>query len=322
MKNNSSIAALIIAFRRHANLSTQIKRLGDSGITRVYIAVDAAPANDPQAIIDVARTLDVAKNMTMENLEVRVSTHESNVGCSAGVLSACDWFFSMEDFGVILEDDCIPTPDFFKYVDSAKSHLNDDANWLICGTQFAPPNLAASDWLLSKYPLIWGWATSRENWNVISAELKNGSSGDFHKDISKSEKQYWRAGARRSSAGLVDAWDNILVYRMLINSKHAILPKFTLVTNIGSDHVATHTPATSKWLGLETGSFTAPNTAPVANQSLDLWLRNNFYKISKRHLLTTRLTSMRDKFMRNPGSSLAQRWAEANQNLIEISVRN
>jgi len=322
MKNNSSKAALIIAFRRHANLLTQIECLSESGISRIYIAVDAAPVNDPQASIDVARTLDVAKNISLENLEVRLSTHESNVGCSAGVLSACDWFFSNEDFGVILEDDCIPTADFFKYVDSAKSHLDNADNWLICGTQFAPPNLAPSDWMLSKYPLIWGWATSREIWSEISAELKNGASGNLDKDFTKSEKQYWRAGARRSSAGLVDAWDNILVYRMLINSKHAILPKLTLVTNIGSDYVATHTPSTSKWLGLETGSFTAPNTAPVSNQSLDFWLRNNFYKISKRHLLTTRLTSIKDKIVRNPGTSLAERWARANHNLIEIYVRN
>jgi len=322
MNSNPSKAALIIAYRRYANLQSQVKCLIGAGITKIYIAVDAAPANDLQAGFDVSRTLEIAQNIHVQDEEIRIVTHDSNVGCSAGVLSACDWFFSNENFGVILEDDCIPSPDFFEYVYSARSHLRLSENWLICGTQFAPQNLALSDWMLSKYPLIWGWATTRDKWKEIAVELKNGAIGNWDKKYGKSDYQYWHAGARRSSQGHVDAWDNILVYRMLLTSKYAILPRQTLVTNIGSDHVATHTSASSKWLSLETGSFKVPNTSPVINEAVDSWLRNNFYKISIRHQLTTRLTSLKDKLKRGSSTSLLARWEKANKNLIEIYGEN
>jgi len=318
MNNSHPKAALIIAFRRHANLSSQLKSLSEAGVAKIYIAVDAAPENDFQAAIDVALTLEIAKNVDLPNVIVRLSTHKTNVGCSAGVLSACDWFFSHEEFGVILEDDCIPTSDFFTFVDSARSLLDISNSWLICGTQFAPPDCVRSDWVQSKYPLIWGWATSRNIWNEISADLKLGEKGRLNQNQSKSENQYWRAGARRSSRGAVDAWDNILVYRMLLRSKFAILPRRTLVSNIGSDQVATHTPSTSKWLGLATGSFNLPESKPESSETLDLWLRDNFYKISRRHLITTRLTSIKDRVLKSSGVSLVDRWAQANRNLIEI----
>ena len=36
-----------------------------------------------------------------------------NQGCQLGVSSAITWFFEQEEAGIVLEDDCVPHPDFF-----------------------------------------------------------------------------------------------------------------------------------------------------------------------------------------------------------------
>ena len=38
-----------------------------------------------------------------------------NQGCRLGVSRAITWFFEQVEEGIILEDDCVPHPDFFPY---------------------------------------------------------------------------------------------------------------------------------------------------------------------------------------------------------------
>jgi hypothetical protein len=38
-----------------------------------------------------------------------------NMGCGPSVKTGIDWFFEAEEKGVILEDDCVPGPDFFQF---------------------------------------------------------------------------------------------------------------------------------------------------------------------------------------------------------------
>ena len=40
-----------------------------------------------------------------------------NLGCRKGVTAGIDWFFSNEEMGIILEDDCIPSLSFFQFCD-------------------------------------------------------------------------------------------------------------------------------------------------------------------------------------------------------------
>lgn len=311
-------AALIVAYRRWNNVAKLIDILNTEGVRRIYIAIDSGPSSDLDSIFDVNKTVEVALKARdmMEN--VQVSIHSENVGCSAAVLSACDWFFENEAFGVVFEDDCIPACDFFTYAKHARQVISRDSDvWLFCGTQFAPELQVQDTWSLSKYALIWGWGTSREKWNQISMALKLENSKLKRSNLSTGESQYWRAGALRSRSGVVDAWDNILIYCMLTLGKKSVLPQCSLVSNVGNDSVATHTGDDSAWLRLETGIFRIPASDPLEDQVLDSWLNKNFYRISIRHILTTRITSLLDSIMRRKKrvDKLTTRWENARNNL-------
>lgn len=291
-----SIAALIVAYRRSESVLRIIEVLAKSGVTKIYIALDSAQLenalanNESNALLD--SLLRIKENLP---LEIKIAKHSENVGCSAAVLSACNWFFSNEEYGIILEDDCIPSVDFVTFALSARKIIEQVPNlWMACGTQFAPSHLIGDAWITSRYALIWGWVTSRDKWSLIVDLILNPQTIGASSLVDRCERQYWNAGARRSSVGIVDAWDNILISQMIAKGAEAVLPQASLVSNVGFDAAATHTKNQSQWLSHVPAPFEAPECTPRYNENVDEWLKKHFYGIKFRHLLSTRITKLFD----------------------------
>ena len=57
-----------------------------------------------------------------------------NQGCRLGVSRAITWFFEQVEEGIILEDDCVPHPDFFYYCTNLLERYRHDTRvWCISG---------------------------------------------------------------------------------------------------------------------------------------------------------------------------------------------
>lgn len=293
---NTSTPALIIAYRRSEQVLKIIDILSSSGITKIYIALDAPAGHDVIAKVETDFLLECLLELQQSSsLDILIAKHSKNVGCSAAVLSACEWFFSSEEFGIVLEDDCIPSPDFISYVISSKFIIDSDPNfWLACGTQFAPSELIKEPWIASCYALIWGWATSSKKWRLIFDSIKSPQRISSSCLIGQSERQYWNAGALRSWLGIVDAWDNILISQLVAQNAKAILPSSSLVSNVGFDSFATHTKKYSKWMDHQPSTFSLPRDYPRGNSQAEEWISKYFYRIKLRHLVSTRITQLMD----------------------------
>jgi len=308
-------ALLIVAFLRPDNLQRIFSIAHSAGVRNFFISIDV-PAKHRVDLIPLSQSvIEVAKSFeAFSDSEIQIVVRDSNVGCSASVLSSCDWFFSLVEEGVVLEDDCIPSPGFFSYAsDSLRQIALDSEIWLACGTQFAPTEIC-NNWQKSKFMLTWGWATNKLNWAQMSMTLKEGYQKlDRDLKISVREKAYWNAGSKRAYSGISDAWDTPLAQKMLLKRKVALLPAASLVTNIGNDRVATHTQGEALGIGRALGSYTPAFTAPQNNSEVDTWLLENFFNIRFRHILSTRVTQLRDtlafKHFRN--SPLLRRWFQA-----------
>ena len=318
MPTGHTIAALIIAYRRSEQVLRIIEVLSNAGVNRIYLALDMASDKNPSAKSDSELLLNsLLRIQEGSNLEIFIAKHSENVGCSAAVLSACEWFFSEEDYGIVLEDDCIPSLDFVSFALSSKTVIDSNPNiWLACGTQFAPSQLIGEPWMTSRYALIWGWATSKARWQLIVDSIKSPQAIKSSVSVDQCERQYWNAGSRRSSLGIVDAWDNVLISQMIAQDAKAILPRSSLVSNVGFDSAATHTKKLSQWLAHDPSSFQVPKKEPNDNSLVDDWLRKHFYQISFRHLFSTRITLLIDIISgkRASGISLRQRAERAKAN--------
>jgi hypothetical protein len=64
-----------------------------------------------------------------------------NQGCRLGVSRAITWFFEQVEEGIILEDDCVPHPEFFPYCATLLEHYRHDMRvWCISGNNLEDGN--------------------------------------------------------------------------------------------------------------------------------------------------------------------------------------
>ena len=178
--------------------------------------------------------------------EVTLDYAEDNMGCKQRIYSGISNAFKQFDFAIILEDDCLPSPDFFRFVDTMRERYQDDKNVMqIAGTAFIRPLNPAQAYFRSAYPLIWGWATwkrvwddfdlSMKEWPKIKAQIKlqvYAKPRLHNRFIRYMEKAY---------QGRVNTWDYPFVAHILLNRGHCITPLFNLISNIGFGEGATHT---------------------------------------------------------------------------------
>lgn len=317
MKNYGNVSVLILGYQRPANIQKLLSLCKNLGIENIYVSIDGPKFGDSSAVESQKHIVNVLDNFRKDfNGNFYSSVRRSNVGCAASVLSSIDWFFRQVDYGVILEDDCMPSEDFFKFASYMKLEIDrNEKIWIACGTQFAPSEVTGKSSVVSSYALTWGWMTSNIKWKEIRESLFN----NFDKSNKKSnilnvvENQYWKAGANRAYKGITDVWDTVLLYRMRIENKFAILPNQNLVSNIGMDDFATHTKVQTPFLNMQIGTLGADYTKLNYSTNVDYWLRTDFYKISFRHLISTRITAFFDfiSYKDKHKQGLLQKWLEA-----------
>lgn len=310
------LSLLIIAYQRPNFLRETLANLPPY-VDEVFISLDypanlTSETNDRHLeIIDL-----VAKFQSDFQGKTKFFSRSSNVGCSAAVVSSCDWFYSHVDYGAVLEDDCIPSSDFFDLILGAKDHIKDELKILLaCGHQVAPAHILGESWALSNYPLIWGWGTSAEKWLVMKSLIL---SRDFEKATRKKMANldmktfcFFRAGARRSFQGYMDAWDAPLLFGMLANGYSAILPPRNLIKNVGNDSVAVHTIGNSKWLNAEVEPIDFDFSCPTIKPKMELWLNKKYFRISFRHIFSTKVTYLLDLVRKPKYGNLSARISSA-----------
>ena len=66
-----------------------------------------------------AKAVQATRDLISEHIDwpcqIKTRFCAENQGCQLGVSSAITWFFEQEEAGIVLEDDCVPHPDFFPY---------------------------------------------------------------------------------------------------------------------------------------------------------------------------------------------------------------
>lgn len=296
MVSHLDLGLLLVTYKRSQNLAAILNTSFDAGIRKFFVIVDGLreDASDHE-IESQQRVIEEVNGWSRRigGVEVFIKRLSKNNGCSSTVLQGVDWISSSVGYFCVLEDDCIPSQDFFVYAKDAFNHItNNPKIMLASGAQFVPASLTANRWSLSNYALTWGWITTSERWEYLRMRMRTNSS-NFPNKISSAERSYWKYGANRALKGFVDVWDTVLVKTLIADDLFSILPGVNLVSNVGDDTNATHTFDDSTWLHIATGNYLQCNELEYKKE-VDCWLKENFYQISFRHLVTTRITALSD----------------------------
>ena len=81
----------------------------------LYVHCDGARERNNGDIEKVNEVRKIILDGVDWDCELKILFRDENLGCGLGPSSAITWFFENVDEGIILEDDCLPHPDFFNY---------------------------------------------------------------------------------------------------------------------------------------------------------------------------------------------------------------
>ena len=218
---------------------------------RLFLACDGAHPSRTAEIELVEATRRAMEDAVTWPCAVERLYHETNQGCRKGVVSAIDWFFSNVEAGIILEDDCVPHPDFFPYCAELLSryattpevmHISGD------GGLAALSGDRIESYVFTQEVLVWGWATWRRAWNCYDRDLKRW--GEMRENQTavqalfgfEKATAYWtRILDRLLIENLPDTWDYQWTFTVRERNGVAIVPTRNLITNVGYRGDATHT---------------------------------------------------------------------------------
>ena len=202
--------------------------------------------------------------------EVITNFSTSNLGCKVRVASGIDWIFEQVEEAIILEDDCLPDPSFFRFCDEMLERYRlDDRVGMISGgnLQFGQHRGHAS-YYFSRYTHIWGWATWRRAWNLYDREISKWPSfldeGWLNLAFETAgEREYWKNSFQWVYDGTLDTWDCSWTFTALTHSLLQVVPNVNLISNIGFGPNATHTHVVGIHANMPTTSIGFPLVHPT-----------------------------------------------------------
>lgn len=246
MKNNFDIPILLLTFNRLEILKKTFSQIKKIKPTKLYISSDG-PRNEKEfnQVNEVRIYIDTEIDWECEIVKIY---HDTNLGCKNAVSKAITTFFSYEEMGIVLEDDCFPSLSFFHYCKELLALYKDDERiYSISGynqQNYWP--IKAGDYFFSKLGNCWGWASWRRCWinyDVNIADFKkfvdeDGFKNSLGKELGKIKEKMIRDGV---ILGKADSWALQWGYLRHKNSGLTCIPTKSLIENIGFGDLATHT---------------------------------------------------------------------------------
>ena len=258
----------------------------------VYVAADGPRLGVRDESERCAAVLDLLATINWPcKLYLRVN--EINQGSATSIPCAVDWFFDSVESGIVLEDDCIPSADFFAFCDAMLEKFANDARvaWINgSNINYTPPVSVRSDFSYCNYAVSWGWASWRRSWTSlfppgpVRQRVPKGFSLDLKSIPIKGwlSRIFWRQNFKYAFA--VPNWDFRFIYCMWQHGALAITPHANLITNVGFGIEAVHGgrrgDARANIPSGHLGACIVPPERTEVNFDLDSHFERIFYNIN------------------------------------------
>ncbi len=223
---------------------------------KIYIAIDGPKKNlaDENINYEIKKYIKAQKFFS----EIIILEREKNLGCKIAISDAINWFFKNEEYGIILEEDLLPSKKFFQFCDYAlDKYKNEEKIMMVSGTNYLGENISSNKYFFSEHFLIWGWATWKRAWKNYDVNMKKWKDDSVKQELKKRyEKKEFNFLRNRFDSffgSYSDTWDIQWYFNCIYNKGLTIIPESNLVTNIGV--VGTHSKKYYKTLFLNYGNI-------------------------------------------------------------------
>lgn len=263
---------------------------------KLYLVSDGARAHVPGEKEKVDEVRAYMESHIDWKCEVHKNYAEQNMGCGRRVSSGISWVFENEEEAIILEDDCLPDPTFFKYCQEMLAYYRNDGRIMVIGgSNPAAYYETKEDYLFTKVPYIWGWASWRRAWKLYDFDIKSWKKEKKNPVFRKvlPLKSYWVYTAEFDALyqHSYDTWDYQLMYATILHDKLNIAPRQSYTRNIGFQEESTHTTGELKSVELKSGAC----RFPIRHREQVKWdeeFDRMYFKRTNRHGLIVKIKSM------------------------------
>lgn len=251
------IPVLLIIFNRPEKVSVLLKILREIKPEKIYVAADGPRENNPSDINKIKECKKLVDSIDWD-CKINKNYSEKNLGLSERMESAIDWLFKNEEVGIIFEDDCVPHPDFFEFVNILLNYYkNNEEIMIISGSNFQDGKKRGdASYYFSRYGYIWGWATWKRAWlnydknlEHLPSFIENDSINELFGDP-REQKQWIENFTNKYKDPYTKkerlTWATTWLFSMFNKKGIAIIPNVNLVQNIGFGDDSTHTRGRGK----------------------------------------------------------------------------
>ena len=248
---------LLITFNRPDHVRRVLIEILNAEPQSLYVCQDGAREGNEndrikcQEVRDVINELISAYKINHPHFTHHTLFQENNLGCGPGPAAGISWFFENVEQGIVMEDDCLPHPDFFEYCEELLGRYKDNPQ-----VQFISATLYHDRWKceasygFSHYMVTGAWAAWRRSWTGFDLDLCSLDAKALRRQVyrltkSRTEADWWyfKVLEIQRDTEKKSYWDFQMQIHLFMNNALTIHPKVNLISNIGFDSEGTHTLA-------------------------------------------------------------------------------
>ncbi len=285
----ASPPVLLLGFNRPQKMAQLITALSVSKPSQVLIGVDGPRANNAEDADLVRLTQETAELITWPATVVTRFRSE-NLGLRAAVVDAVTWATSEYGKVIVIEDDCIPGPDFVPFSTNMLERFENDPRIghingynLVASENLSSPG---SPIRLTRYPESYAWATWERAWKNYDNDLTWASQCSLH-ELQKITHSYvgalrWKINFADAKSERIQTWAYRWLASMWKNNLSIIAPSANLVRYDGHED-GTHTLRTARWTELPVTEQVLNDhhesvDSLVCDEKADRWIANQVFR--------------------------------------------
>lgn len=299
---------VLIVFNRPDLIKEMLSQIKLAQPKKLYVIADAPRVNNEVDKLLCQKVRAIIDAFEFEG-EIVECYRSENLGCKKNIETGLDWFFTQEDAGIILEDDCLPSIDFFRFCAEMLIKYRDNPNiFSITGNNFQNSKIRGQgSYYVSKYMHCWGWATWRRAWKFYDGNLSfwpEWKESLEYKKIhsSRVEKKYWDNIFESVFLKKKDSWAYAWLASSWYYGGNTLTPNVNLVSNLGFDSAATNTKLKNGLDGIKTHLMSEKIVDPInltPDIVADKYVFSNVFRMSVFKRLNNRLLFYLNNFIKH-----------------------
>jgi len=237
----------LILFNRPQTTARVFAEIARARPDKLLLIADGPRVGHPSDEENCAATRAIVERVDWD-CEVLRNYSDVNLGCKMRPASGINWAFENVEDAIILEDDCLPHPSFFRFCEELLERYREDERVAAIGGSNLLP-----DWQRDRqsyhFSLLggnWGWASWRRAWRYFDPEISSwpevlGTQVIDGLFPNPSHSAFWKDIMQQVYDKRIEtAWDYQWLLACWLQNGWRIVPRVNLVSNIGFGPDATH----------------------------------------------------------------------------------